>query len=64
MKLLCVLLPALLLTACGGQDDMDNYVAATKARKPVPIEPLPEIKPFPLWLITSAISAALHRPPA
>ena len=46
MRMICVLLPVCLLTACGGQDDMDNYVAQTKARQPVPIEPLPEIKPF------------------
>lgn len=48
MKLnaLCLLLSALLLTACGGQEDMDEYVQQTKARPPVPIEPLPEIKPF------------------
>ncbi|MGY3914181.1 pilus assembly protein PilP [Aeromonas australiensis] len=39
-------LPALLLTACGGQEDMDSYVAQTKARPPIPIEPLPELKPF------------------
>ena len=63
MKLLCVLLPALLLTACGGQDDMDNYVAATKARKPVPIEPLPEIKPlFPDGLSPQRSAQPLHRP--
>ena len=41
-----LLLSALLLTACGGQEDMDEYVKQTKARKPVPIESLPEIKPF------------------
>ncbi|MGL4357003.1 MAG: pilus assembly protein PilP [Aeromonas popoffii] len=46
MRMICVLLPVCLLTACGGQDEMDNYVAQTKARQPVPIEPLPEIKPF------------------
>ena len=46
MRMICVLLPVCLLTACSGQDDMDNYVAQTKAKKPVPIEPLPEIKPF------------------
>lgn len=37
MRMICVLLPVCLLTACSGQDDMDNYVAQTKARKPVPI---------------------------
>ncbi|MGL4714881.1 MAG: pilus assembly protein PilP [Aeromonas sp.] len=40
------LLPALLLAACGGQEDMDAYVAQVKARPPIPIEPLPELKPF------------------
>ncbi len=46
MRRICWLLPALLLAACGGQEDMDSYVAETKARPPVPIEPLPELKPF------------------
>jgi len=46
MRRICWLLPALLLVACGGQEDMDSYVAETKARPPVPIEPLPELKPF------------------
>ncbi|RQM63384.1 pilus assembly protein PilP [Aeromonas enteropelogenes] len=46
MRHICWLLPALLLAACGGQEDMDAYVAQTKARPPVPIEPLPELKPF------------------
>lgn len=46
MRALCMLLPILLLTACGGQEDMDEYVQQTKARQPTPIEPLPEIKPF------------------
>ena len=46
MRMICVLLPVALLAACGGQGDMDEYVAQTKARKPVPIEPLPEVKPF------------------
>lgn len=46
MRALCILLPALLLSACGGQEDMDEYVLQTKARQPIPIEPLPEIKPF------------------
>ena len=46
MRVIGLLLPVLLLTACGGQEDMDEYVQQTKARKPTPIEPLPEIKPF------------------
>ncbi|ATL93469.1 MULTISPECIES: pilus assembly protein PilP [Aeromonas] len=46
MKRSCWLLPALLLAACGGQEDMDAYVAQVKARPPIPIEPLPELKPF------------------
>lgn len=46
MRRICWLLPALLLAACGGQEDMDSYVAQTKARPPIPIEPLPELKPF------------------
>ncbi|MCK2083034.1 pilus assembly protein PilP [Aeromonas sp. 3925] len=46
MRVIALLLPVLLLTACGGQEDMDEYVQQTKARKPIPIEPLPEIKPF------------------
>ncbi|TNI62694.1 pilus assembly protein PilP [Aeromonas media] len=46
MRVIGLLLPVLLLTACGGQEDMDEYVQQTKARKPIPIEPLPEIKPF------------------
>jgi type IV pilus assembly protein PilP len=46
MRAISVLLPVLLLAACGGQDDMDEYVQQAKARPPIPIEPLPEIKPF------------------
>ena len=46
MRAICTLLPLLLLTACGGQEDMDEYVQQAKARPPIPIEPLPEIKPF------------------
>ena len=46
MRVIGLLLPVLLLTACGGQEDMDEYVQQTKARQPIPIEPLPEIKPF------------------
>ncbi|MGL5774510.1 MAG: pilus assembly protein PilP [Aeromonas veronii] len=46
MRRICWLLSALLLAACGGQEDMDSYVAQTKARPPIPIEPLPELKPF------------------
>ena len=46
MRVIVLLLPVLLLTACGGQEDMDEYVQQTKARQPIPIEPLPEIKPF------------------
>lgn len=46
MRVIGLLLPVLLLTACGGQEDMDEYVQQTKTRKPIPIEPLPEIKPF------------------
>lgn len=47
MRVIGLFLPVLLLTACGGQEDMDEYVQQTKARQPIPIEPLPEIKPFP-----------------
>ncbi|MND85289.1 Pilus assembly protein, PilP [compost metagenome] len=46
MRVIGLFLPVLLLTACGGQEDMDEYVQQTKARQPIPIEPLPEIKPF------------------
>ncbi|MGN5137728.1 pilus assembly protein PilP [Aeromonas sp. 164P] len=46
MRRICWLLPALLLAACNGQEDMDSYVAQTKAKPPIPIEPLPELKPF------------------
>ncbi|MGY3921753.1 pilus assembly protein PilP [Aeromonas jandaei] len=46
MKRICWLLPALLLAGCGGQEDMDSYIADVKARPPIPIEPLPELKPF------------------
>lgn len=45
MRRVCWLIP-LLLTACGGQEDMDTYIVQTKARPPIPIEPLPELKPF------------------
>ncbi|HET9679098.1 MAG TPA: pilus assembly protein PilP [Gammaproteobacteria bacterium] len=35
------------LTACsGGMDDLRNFVAAEKAKKPGPIEPLPQIQPY------------------
>lgn len=46
LRAICILLPVVLLSACGGQEDMDEYVRQTKARPPVPIEPLPEVKPF------------------
>ncbi len=46
MRRICCLLPALLLAACGGQEEMDSYIAQIKARPPVPIEPLPQLKPF------------------
>ncbi|MGL5289878.1 MAG: pilus assembly protein PilP [Aeromonas sp.] len=39
-------LVALLLTACGSEQDMDTYLAQVKARPAVPIEPLPVLKPF------------------
>lgn len=46
LRAICILLPVVLLSACGGQEDMDEYVQQTRARPPVPIEPLPEVKPF------------------
>ena len=41
-----VMLPALLLMACGGNTmtDLRNYVQKVKEREPGPVEPLPEIK--------------------
>ncbi len=35
-----------LLAACTGSDDLDEYVVQVKARPALPIEPLPEIRPF------------------
>lgn len=58
MRRICWLLPALLLAACGGQEDMDSYVAQTKARPPIPIEPLPELKPFAPCTTSNASCAA------
>ncbi len=45
-NLICMLIMTSLLTACGAQEEMDEYVRQTKARPPVPIAPLPEVKPF------------------
>lgn len=41
-----VMLPALLLMACGGDTmtDLRDYVQKVKEREPGPVEPLPEIK--------------------
>jgi type IV pilus assembly protein PilP len=45
-RLIQILLPALLLTACseGDMSDLQRFVADVKAREPSPIEPLPELK--------------------
>lgn len=37
---------SVLLTACSGADDLQDYVTQVKARPPLPIEPLPVIKNF------------------
>lgn len=47
MKHLIVGLSVLvLLSACSGGDDLQEYVAQVKARPPAPLEPLPVIRPF------------------
>jgi type IV pilus assembly protein PilP len=41
-----------LLTGCAGEefDDLTEYTQRIKARKPVPIEPIPELKPYETFL--------------
>jgi type IV pilus assembly protein PilP len=46
MRCIYVLVFSLILTACSGNDDMALYLKQVKARPPVPVEPLPELKPF------------------
>ncbi|PJG60723.1 pilus assembly protein PilP [Aeromonas cavernicola] len=46
MRYIYVLLISFLVTACGGKNDMDLYIEQVKTRAPVPVEPLPELKPF------------------
>lgn len=44
---LAALLAVLMLAACSGdRSDLEQFVAAEKAKKPGPIEPLPQIKPY------------------
>lgn len=44
--LICVMLPVA-LSACGsGMDDLQQFVAATKAKKAVHIEPIPQVKQY------------------
>lgn len=46
-QLTTLLVSGMLLTACtGGMDDLRNFVEAEKAKKPGPIEPLPQIQPY------------------
>ncbi|MGH8504614.1 MAG: pilus assembly protein PilP [Stenotrophobium sp.] len=44
--LVCIVLPAM-LAACGsGMGDLEQFVAATKAKKSVHIEPIPQVKQY------------------
>jgi type IV pilus assembly protein PilP len=47
-RLIALLLPVLLLTACGGDgmDDLRSFVDAEQSKQKGTIEPLPEIKPY------------------
>lgn len=38
--------PALLVGCAGDQSDLEQFVAQEKAKKPGPIEPLPQIQPY------------------
>lgn len=47
LNILSVTTLVTLLTACGGSmSDLHNYINKVKARPPVPIEPIPVIKPY------------------
>jgi type IV pilus assembly protein PilP len=47
LRFVALMLGSVLLAGCSGdQSDLQKFVAAEKAKKPGPIEPLPQIQPY------------------
>lgn len=51
LRVIVMIMLVAALSGCGkGRGDLERYVAEVKARKPAPIEPLPEIKPYETFI--------------
>ena len=56
MRLLCIVLPALMLSGCflQGTDDLREFIAEAKAKEGAPVEPLPKMPQVEVYAYTAA----------
>jgi len=56
VRLLCIVLPALMLSGCfvQGTDDLREFIAEAKAKEGAPVEPLPKMPQVEVYAYTAA----------